>query len=131
MKEVTGTIPVEAAKSAAVLELYCAPAIAAAADPYGGAGLAAAILGLHGDGSAQGVQAVQRVGSGHQRHLCDGDAGNQVPAHHIAEGLVLSHPIHIHGDALRRAQQRRRRVAAVVHVRLEWVFLVLVDVYAA
>ena len=73
----------------------------------------------------------QRVAARHQRDRGDGRLGHQVPAHHVAEGLVQAHAVHVDRQALRAAQQRRRAVAAVVHVGLEGVVLHLVDVHAA
>ena len=60
----------------------------------------------------------------------DGDARDQIPADHLAERLVQPHAVHVDRQALRRAEQRRRGVAAIVHVGLERVVLHLVDVDA-
>ena len=87
--------------------------------------------GVNRERAAQGIQAEQRIGAGHQRHRLDRNFRNQVPADDIAERLVHAHPIHKDRQALRRSEQRRGGIAAVVDVRLKWIALHFVDVHAA
>ncbi len=56
--------------------------------------------------------------------------GDQIPAHHVAERLILAHAVHVDRDALRRAKQRRSGVAAEIHVGLERVALHFVEIHA-
>ena len=51
--------------------------------------------------------------------LGDRILGDQIPAHHVAERLILPHAVHIDRDALGRSEQRRSGVAAEIHVGLE------------
>ena len=80
--------------------------------------------------SAQRVQPEQRIRSRDQRHLGDGVLGNQIPAHHVAERLILPHAVNIDRNPFRRAEQRRRRVAAEIHVGLKGIARHFVDVNA-
>ncbi len=103
----------------------------AAADLERRARVAAAILGIDRYRAAQRIESEQGIRPRHQRDLRNRDLGNQIPGNDIAEGLVLPDPVHINRNALRRAQQRRSGVAAVVHIGLVWILLVLIDVDAA
>ena len=89
-----------------------------------------AVLGLDRQRAAERVEPEQRIRPRHQRNLRDGDARDQVPTHHVAERLVQPDAVHVDRKALRRAEQRRGGVAAVIHVRLERVALDFVDVDA-
>ena len=114
---------------AAVLELHRTPPVGAGTGLHRGAGVGASFFGLDGQGAAQGVEAEQGVGARHHVHRGDRRAGNQVPAHHVAKRLVDANPVKVHRQALGRAQQRRGRVAPVVHIRLEGVVLGFVDMH--
>ena len=63
-----------------------------------------------------------------QRGLRDGDARDQIPAHHVPEWLIEAHSIHVHRDSLGRSKQRRRGVAPVVDIRLNRVPLNFIQV---
>ena len=115
---------------AAVLEIRRLAPETAAAQFERGARLAAAVLGLDRQRAAQGVEPEQRIRPRHQRGLGDGDARDQVPTHHVAKRLIEAHAIHVDREALRRAEQRRGGVAAVVHVGLEGVALHFIHVHA-
>ena len=78
---------------------------------------AAAVFGLQGQRSAERVQPEQRVRARHQRHFRNGDSRDEVPAHHVAERLIEPDSVHVDRDALRRAEQRRGGVAAIVRRR--------------
>ena len=114
-----------------MLDLHGAARVAAQRGLQGRPCIRGAILGLHRQGAPQRIEAKQRIGARHQGHGRNRGARNQVPAHHIAKRLVHTHAIHVHRQALGRAQQRRRRVAAVIHIHLEGIALHLVDVDAA
>ena len=114
-----------------MLELGGASGVAAQRGFQRGAGRAAAVLGLHRQRPTQGVEAKQRIRAGHQGHRRNRAARNQVPAHHVAEGLVHAHAVHVHRQALRRAQQRRGGVAPVAHIHLKRIALRFVDMHAA
>ena len=60
----------------------------------------------------------------------DGQPRNEIPAHDVAKRLIEADAVHVDGQALRRAEQRRRGVAAIVDVRLKRIALNLVDVHA-
>ena len=53
----------------------------------------------------------------------DGVGGDEIPVHRVAERLVDADAIHVDGDALRRALQRRSRKAAVAKILHEAVAL--------
>ena len=131
-EEIPGEIPVESGGvRAAVLELDRAPHVAAVDRLHGRARVAAAVLGLDRQGAPERVEAEQRIRSRHQRGGRDGDARDQVPAHDVAEWLVEPHAVHVDGETLRRAEERRCRIPAEVDVRLKRIALHLVDVHAA
>jgi hypothetical protein len=90
-----------------------------------------AVLGLHRESAAERVQAEQGIGSRHQRDRGDRGGRQQVPADDVAERLVEADAVDVERQSLRRAEQRRRRVAAKAHVGLPRVALDLVDVDAA
>ncbi len=126
----SGDVARDIADLAAILRRELPPAEGAAR----GCGLAAleAEAGLHLDHqrAAERVQAIDRVGRD-DAHLGDGDVGHQVPVEVVAEGLVQAHAVLVDGDARRRAEHRRGREAAVLHIRLKRVVLVGVEVDAA
>ena len=64
-------------------------------------------LGGEGQGPAQGVQAVNGVGAGHQGHALKGGLGQHVPIDHIAKRFVDTHTIHVHRQTLRCPQNSR------------------------
>ena len=113
----------------AMLELERAPRGAAQHGLDAGTGIAAPVLGVDRERAAERVQPEQRVRAGHQRDRRHGDARDQIPAHHVPERLVQPDAVHVDRQPLRRAEQRRRGVAAVVDVGLERVALHLVDVH--
>ena len=91
---------------------------------------APAVLGLHRQRATQRVQPEERVRPWHQRRRGDRHPRNQIPADHVTERLVQADAVHVDGEALRRAEQRRRRVATVIDVGLKRVALDLIDVHA-
>ena len=95
------------------------------------AGMAQAVLGGQRQRAAQGVQAKQRIGAGHQRQRGQRRARQRIPADHVAKRLVHTHAVQVHRQALRRAQQRRGGVAAVIDIGLQGVALHVVDMHAA
>ena len=76
------------------------------------------IFALHDQSAAQGIQSKQRIGTWQQSDFGHGNARNQIPTDHIAKRLIQSDAIQIDGQALRRSQQRRRGVAAIIQIRL-------------
>ena len=64
-------------------------------------------LGGEGQGPAQGVQTINRVGAGHQGHALEGGLGQHVPIDHIAKRFVDTHTIHVHRQTLRGPQNGR------------------------
>ena len=94
------------------------------------AGRAAPILRLDRQRAAERVEAEEGVRSGHQDRRRDGRLRDEVPADHFAKRLVETHAVHVDRQPLRRAEERRRGVAAVVDVGLIRVALILVDVDA-
>ncbi len=93
--------------------------------------IAETVFGTQHERAAQRIEPEHRIGAGIQRHRGNGLARNQVPAHDIAERLVETNAIHVDRHALRRAQQRRRGIAAIVDVGLQRVVLHVVHVHAA
>ncbi|EWS60646.1 hypothetical protein Y694_01594 [Methylibium sp. T29-B] len=93
------------------------------------AGRGEAVLAAHRDRAAQGVQPEQRVAAGEQVEALDRVERDQVPVHHVAEGLVHPHAVEEHRQALRRADLRAGGETAVVHVHLEGVAGVVVDAH--
>ena len=91
---------------------------------------AAAVFRLQGQCSAERVEPEKRIRAGHQGHFRNREFRDQVPAHDIAERLIQPNSIHVDGNALRRAEQRRRGIAAVVQVGLVRIALNFVDVHA-
>ncbi len=79
---------------------------------------------------AERVQPEQRVRPGHHRGRGDGDCREEIPAHHLAKRLIEAHAVHVDRQPLRRAEQGRGRVAAIVEVGLERIALDLVDMHA-
>ncbi len=115
---------------AAILEFTSAPPEAAATRLQRHPRLAAAVFGLDRDRASQRVEPEQRIRSRHERDFGNRYLRYQVPGHDIAKRLVLAHAVHVHGNSLRRAKQRRGSVAAIVDVWLERVLLVLIDMDA-
>ena len=90
-----------------------------------------ATLGLHRQGSAQGIESEHRVGAGHERHGGNGRLRNQIPVDGVAEGLVHAHTVDIDRQALGCAQERRGGESVVIDVELKGVIRALADVDAA
>ncbi len=94
------------------------------------AGMREAGLRLDRDGAAQGIEAEQRIGAGHQRHAGDCVGRQQLPVHRVAERLVHAHAVLIDGNALREPEQWRRGKTPELDVRLKRIRLCFVRVYA-
>ena len=77
------------------------------------------VLQVEGEGAAEGVQAVGRVGSGGELDAVEGELRHEVELDRVAERLVDAHAVLVHGDALRQAEQRRGGEAAKAERRLE------------
>ena len=77
-----------------------------------------AVLELDVHRAAEGVEAEHRVGA-FEIDLVDGDVGDQVPIHRVAERLVEAHAVDIDGEPLRRALQRRGREPVIEQGRLK------------
>jgi hypothetical protein len=132
MEQIARHIPVQSLGiDAAVLELNCPPSKTAATRLDRCAWLAPAVLCFDRHGAAQRIQPKHRIGSRNQRDFGDRDAGDQIPAHHVSERLILPDSVHVDRDPLRRPEQRRSSIATIVQVRLEGIPLVLIDVHAA
>ncbi len=84
-----------------------------------------AVLGVQQHRTAQGVETEHWVGDGHEMDGAYGVGRNQVPVHHVAEGLVHPHPVLKHRQALRCAQQRRGGEAVEVQRGLQRVALLV------
>src|SRR5690606_18583799 len=80
-----GHEPVPVPGATAVFGFLDLAAVGADGALQGAAGVVATVLGLHGEGAAEGVEAEYRVAAGGQRDAGNGVGGNQIPAHHIAE----------------------------------------------
>ncbi len=99
-------VPVQAAVGvAARLERHLTTRVRAVVELDAVARIAEAILRAQRKRAPEGVQAEERIGAWHERQGRDRLARNEIPAHHIAKGLVQSHAIHVHRQALRRAEQ--------------------------
>ena len=85
-------------------------------------------LGLDRDRATEGVEAKKRIRPWHQDRGGDRQPGNEVPAHHLPERLIQADAVHEHRNALRRAEEWRCRVAAIVDVGLERIALDFVDI---
>ena len=127
-EEIAGKIPVQAlAVGAAVLEVDSAPRVAAIHGFNRPAARREAGLCLNRECPAERVESEERVRSRHQRRRRDRQRRNQIPAHDFAERLIEPDAVHVNRQALRRAEKRRRRVAAIVDVGLKRIALDLVD----
>src|SRR4029077_18225686 len=73
-------------------------------------------LGRYGECAAQRIEPEYGVGAGDDREAGDRGRRDQVPVDRVAEGLINAHTVDEHGNALRRAQDRRGGKAAEVHV---------------
>jgi len=80
--------------------------------------------------TAEGVEPIDRVRRDNARAI-DGEVGDEIPIDVVAEGFVEPHPILIDCNTYGRAEDRRALEAAVEHVRLKWIALILFDVDAA
>ena len=60
-------------------------------------------LSAQHQGAAQRVQAIERVGTRDQGHICNGHFRDQIPVHHIAQRLVHAHAIDVNRETLGRA----------------------------
>ena len=118
---------------AALLAVLEVPAVGAERSA-GGLDLAAlvgeAVLQLHVERAAKGVQAEDRVGA-LQVHLVDRQAGQQVEVHRVAESLVEAHAVDVDGQPLRGALKGGGGEAVVEQRRLERVAGGGVEVHAA
>jgi len=115
----------------AVFEQQGAALVAAQLEFEAGARRAPAVFGLQGQPPAQGIEAKQRVGAGHQRERLQGRTRDQVPADHVAKRLVHAHAVKVNRQALWRAQEWRGGEAAVLHISLEGVALHVLHQHAA
>src|ERR1019366_10277552 len=61
----------------------------------------------------------------------DGDVGNEIPIHAVAERLVDADTVLIHGQTLRSSQHGRGRKAAVQDIGLKRVRQAVADAHAA
>ncbi len=131
MKAESGEKPIKAGGlAAAPFALHFLASAAAVQNVSSQAGIRETVLRGDGYRPSQRVQSVERIRSWDERHFRDCVLGDQIPTHHVAEGLILSDPIHIHRNTSRRSKQRRSRIAAEVHVRLKRIPLQFVDVDA-
>src|SRR5215471_6683828 len=131
VEEISSQIPIEAwAVNTAVFKLDISAAEAALTGLDHRTGTGSTVLGRNRHRSAQSIHSEQRIRSRYECNVRDGNPGNQVPAHHVAEGLVLPYAVQIHGDTLGRSEQRRGGIATIINVRLEGVPLILIDVHA-
>ena len=113
------------APMAAVARALGGLAEAAELHPGFAAGGGAAVLGAQQHRAAQGVEAEHRVGDGHEADGADGVGGDQIPVHHVAEGLIEPYPVLEHRQALRRAQQGRGGKAVEMQRGLQRVALLV------
>src|SRR5262249_62389187 len=80
VKPITGDIPMNAARvETAVFEFGHATAETASTQVDRCALMTAAIFRFDGHRAAERVQTEQRIGTGHQTHVVDRDARNQIP----------------------------------------------------
>ena len=86
-------------------------------------------LGGKGEGAPQGVQAKER-GAGKEIDLGEGDIGDEIPVHGVAEDFVDPHAVLIHREALGCAEERRGGEAAEAHVALQRIALRIIDLYS-
>ncbi len=92
-------------------------------EPPGGAQLRArrgrAVLGVEHQRSTERIEAVHGIRAGDEGDARECRHRHEVPVDDVAEHLVDAHAIDEHRQALRRAEERRRGEAAVVHVGLQ------------
>ena len=84
------------------------------------------ILHLDRQRPAERIEAEDGVGT-LEIHFVDGDIGQQVPVHRVAERLVEPHPVQIDGQSLRIAIERGRGKPAIDQVRLKLIALRVVQ----
>ena len=96
-----------------------------------GAREVAAAPGADGEGTPQRVEAEDRVGAGDDVDAGDGELGNEVPAHGVAETVVEAHPVQVHRQADGAAGERGGEEATVGDVVLPGIALGAVDVDGA
>ena len=84
-----------------------------------------AVLEIEGEGAAERVEPVGRVGAGADLHPVDRELRKQVELHGVAERLVDAHPVLVDRDALGQPEERRRGVKPRKR-RVGWKRLVVV-----
>jgi hypothetical protein len=75
-----------------------------------------AVLELDIHRTAAGVESEHRIGS-LEIDPVDGNVGDQVLIHRIAEWLIEADTVDIHGESLRRSSQGRRRKPVIEECR--------------
>src|SRR5262249_15635114 len=95
-----------------VLQGAADPTVGAALGIEFGAVVIEAVLHLEADRATKGVEAEGWI-VGPDIRAADRDLRNQVPVDGIAEGLIDADTLHVDGEPLRRALQRRCREAPV------------------
>ena len=114
-----------------MVELHRAPAKAPATHSNGSSWLTRPRFRLQRKRTTQRIQTEQGIRPRNQRHFRNRHARNQIPAHHVAKGLIHPDPVHVDGKSLWGPQQRGGRIAPKVDVRLYRVTLRFIDVHTA
>jgi hypothetical protein len=89
-----------------------------------------AVFHLDDERAAEGVEPIDRVRRDNARAI-DGKVGDEIPIDVVAEGFVEPDTVLIDCNANGRAEDRRALEAAIEHVRLKGIALVLFDIDAA
>jgi hypothetical protein len=112
--EVPGREPVEPIRSAPYLELGRIGSERSAGRLDRRSRILRAAFRVDRERAAERIETERGHRARKQLHARDRGARQQVPVHDVAESLVDAHAVLEHRDALRRAEQRRRRQSAEI-----------------
>ena len=128
VQRVEGAVPVEGAVGAAVLRLDVPPPEGPGGHAERRAREVAPVLGADRERAAQRVESEDRVGARDDVDPGDGQLGDEVPAHRVAEPVVEAHAVEVDRQADGAAGQGRGQEPTVRDVVLPRVALAAGDV---